>query len=50
MVHKLKRRGELSASFDYFHYYRVGNQLMDSFKPDTLKGDMKEIPTYMSDR
>lgn len=42
MVHKLKREGgELSASFDYFHYYRVGNQLMDSFKPDTLKGDMK---------
>ena len=39
MVHKLKREGgELSASFDYFHYYRVGNQLMDSFKPDTLKG------------
>ena len=25
MVHKLKREGgELSASFDYFHYYRVG--------------------------
>ena len=42
MAHKLKREGgELSASFDYFHYYRVGNQLMDSFKPDTLKGDMK---------
>ena len=42
MLHKLKREGgELSASFDDFHYYRVGNQLMDSFKPDTLKGDMK---------
>lgn len=42
VVHKLKREGgELSASFDYFHYYRIGGQLMNSFKPDTLKGDMK---------
>lgn len=42
VVHKLKREGgELSAAFDYFHYYRIGDQLMNSFKPDTLKGDMK---------
>lgn len=42
MVHKLQKEGgEISASFDYFHYYRTENQLMDSFKPDTLKGDMQ---------
>ena len=42
IMHKLNGEGGgVSASFDYFHYYRVGNQLMDSFKPDTLKGDMR---------
>lgn len=42
VVHELKKEGgEVSASFDYFHYYNTGNQLMDSFKPDTLKGDMR---------
>lgn len=42
MVHTLKKEGgEVSASFDYFHYYSTENQLMDSFKPDTLKGDMR---------
>lgn len=42
LVHKLRKEGgEISASFDYFHYYRLENQLLDSFKPDTLKGDMK---------
>lgn len=42
LVHKLRKEGvEISTSFDYFHYYRLENQLLDSFKPDTLKGDMK---------
>ncbi|WP_300700165.1 TonB-dependent receptor [Bacteroides sp.] len=42
ILHKLKKEGgELSASFDYFHYSQTENQLMKSFNPDTLKGNMK---------
>ncbi len=40
--HRLKKEGgELNASFDYFHYSQTENQLMNSFNPDTLKGNMK---------
>lgn len=42
ILHKLKKEGgELSASFDYFHYSQTENQLLNSFNPDTLKGNMK---------
>lgn len=49
LLHWLKKEGgEVSAAFDYFHYYHVENQLMESFKPDTLKGDMKgDINLYV---
>ena len=49
LVHRLKKEGgEVGVSFDYFHYYRVENQLMESFKPDTLKGDMNgDINLYV---
>ena len=42
ITHRLKKEGgEVSASFDYFRYDNTGNQLINSFKPDTLNGDMK---------
>lgn len=41
LVHRLhKDGGELDASFDYFRYKYTEKQLMCSFLPDTLKGDM----------
>lgn len=41
LVHQLhKEGGELDASFDYFRYKYTEKQLMYSFLPDTLKGDM----------
>lgn len=41
LVHQLKKDGgELDASFDYFRYKYTDKQLMYSFLPDTLKGDM----------
>lgn len=49
ILHKLKKEGgELSTSFDYFRYSQTENQRMNSFKPDTLKGDMKgDINLYV---
>lgn len=42
IMHKLKKEGgEISASLDYFHYSQTENQMLDSFKPDTLNGNMK---------
>lgn len=42
IVHKLKKEGgEISASFDYFYYSQTEKQLLNSFKPDTLNGNMK---------
>lgn len=42
IMHRLEKEGgEVSASFDYFRYSNTGNQLINSFKPDTLNGAMK---------
>lgn len=41
LVHQLRKEGgEFNASFDYFRYKYTEKQLMYSFLPDTLKGDM----------
>lgn len=41
LMHRLnKKGGEFDASFDYFRNKYTEKQLMHSFLPDTLKGDM----------
>ena len=37
----VKEGGEFDLSFDYFHYYHPEDQFIYSFKPDTLKGEMR---------
>lgn len=42
-----KKGGEFNLSFDYFRYAHPENQFIYSFKPDTLKGEMRgEVNLY----